>query len=265
MRGVDQACARDDRRAVLVVVKDRDLHALAQLLFDVEALRRLDVLEVDAAERGLERRHALDEAVRVFGVELEVEDVDVGELLEEHAFALHHRLGRERADVAQAEYGGSVGDHRDEVAACGVFERVGGIVLDGEARLRNPRRVGQREVELTVESLGGDDLHFSGAPGAVVVERVATADLSHGAEGNAMLRATFRSQPLRPRLHGAITTSRSDSRPPGFGAEALERVAKLETSFFLGREADGPRRRALIEVLETRGACRTPPRRGVGG
>ena len=50
------------------------------------------------------------------GVELEVEDVDVGELLEEDSLALHHRLAGERADVAEAEHGGAVGDDGDEVA-----------------------------------------------------------------------------------------------------------------------------------------------------
>ena len=47
---VDEPRRRDDRRAVLVVMEDRDVHELAQALLDDEALRRLDVLEVDAAE-----------------------------------------------------------------------------------------------------------------------------------------------------------------------------------------------------------------------
>ena len=47
---VDQAGRRDDGGAVLVVVEDRDVHQLAQALLDDEAFRRLDVLEVDAAE-----------------------------------------------------------------------------------------------------------------------------------------------------------------------------------------------------------------------
>ena len=46
---VDQAGGGDDRGAVLVVVEHRDVHQLAQPLLDDEALRRLDVLEVDAA------------------------------------------------------------------------------------------------------------------------------------------------------------------------------------------------------------------------
>ena len=56
---------RDDRRAVLVVVEDRDLHPLAQLLLDVEAFGRLDVLQVDAAEGRLERGDDLDQLVGV--------------------------------------------------------------------------------------------------------------------------------------------------------------------------------------------------------
>ena len=51
---VDQAGGGDDGGAVLVVMEDRDVHQLAQPLLDDEAVRRLDVLEVDAAEGGAE-------------------------------------------------------------------------------------------------------------------------------------------------------------------------------------------------------------------
>ena len=49
-------------------------------------------------------------------VDLDVEDVDAGELLEQDGLALHHRLGGERADGAQAQHRGAVGDHADEIA-----------------------------------------------------------------------------------------------------------------------------------------------------
>ena len=88
-----------------------------QPLLDLEAFRRLDVLEVDAAEGRLERGDHVDELVDVLLVDLDVEDVDAGELLEQDRLALHHRLGGERADVAEAEHGGAVGDHGDEILA----------------------------------------------------------------------------------------------------------------------------------------------------
>ena len=45
---VDQRGEDDDRRAVLVVVEDRDVELGAQPALDLEAARRRDVLEVDA-------------------------------------------------------------------------------------------------------------------------------------------------------------------------------------------------------------------------
>src|SRR5690606_35578703 len=55
----------NDGRTVLVVVKDWDLHALAQLLFYVEAFGRLDVFKVDPAQSGLEGGNDIDQLVRV--------------------------------------------------------------------------------------------------------------------------------------------------------------------------------------------------------
>ncbi|GAC1527420.1 MAG: malto-oligosyltrehalose synthase [Ramlibacter sp.] len=127
-------------RAVLVVVEHRDLHALAQLALDVEAVRCLDVLEVDAAERGFQGRNHIDQLVQVvLFIDLDVEDVDARELLEQDRLAFHHRLGREGPDVAQAEHGRAIGDDRDQVAACGVPEGGGRILDDLLARGRNPR------------------------------------------------------------------------------------------------------------------------------
>ena len=113
----------DDRGAVLVVVEDRDVHQLAQALLDDEALGRLDVLEIDAAERRAEISHRVDEFVRVLRADLEVDRIDVGEALEQHRLAFHHRLGGERAEIAEAEDRGAVGDHGDHVAACACSRR----------------------------------------------------------------------------------------------------------------------------------------------
>jgi hypothetical protein len=62
-------------------------------------------------------------------VHLDVEAVDVGEFLEQNRLALHHRLGGQRADIAQPQHGGAVGDHGHEVAARGVAAGVGGSAL----------------------------------------------------------------------------------------------------------------------------------------
>ena len=171
LQRVQDAGADDDRGAVLVVVEDRDLHPRAQRALDVEAVRRLDVLEVDAAEGRLERGDQVDQLVEVLLVDLDVEDVDAGELLEQDALAFHHRLGGERADVAEAEHRGAVGDHGDQVAARGVAEGVRRIGDDLLACRGDAGRVGEREVVLVDELLGRGDRDLARRRELVVVER----------------------------------------------------------------------------------------------
>ncbi len=65
--------------------------------FDLEAMRRGDVLQVDAAEGRGDAHHRLDEILRVLGLDLDIEYVDVGEMLEQHRLAFHHRLARQGA------------------------------------------------------------------------------------------------------------------------------------------------------------------------
>ena len=48
--GVDHARGRDDRGAMLVIMKNRNVHQFAQALLDDETFRGLDVFEIDAAE-----------------------------------------------------------------------------------------------------------------------------------------------------------------------------------------------------------------------
>ena len=167
-QAVERGRGHDDGGAVLVVMEHRDLHARAQLALDLETLRRLDVLEIDAAERGFERGDDLDQLVRIALVDLDVEHVDVGELLEQHRLAFHHRFGRERADGAEPEHRGAVGDDADQVAARGVTQRRERIGRDLFAGDRDAGRIRQRQVVLVGELLARNDREFSGGGELVV-------------------------------------------------------------------------------------------------
>src|SRR5690606_22087842 len=153
-----------------VVVDHRDVHPLAQLALDDEALRRLDVLEVDAAEGRLHRRDDLDQLVRIALVELDVEHVDAGELLEQDALAFHDWLARQRANVAQAEHGGAVADHCHQVGPRGELAGRVRVGHDRLAGIGHARRVGQGQVALGHHRLGRDHLDLPVRREAVVVE-----------------------------------------------------------------------------------------------
>ena len=103
--------------------------------------------------------------------ELDVEDVDAGELLEQDALALHHRLGGERADRAQPEHGRAVGDDADQVAARRQLGGRRGIAHDLVAGGGDAGRIGEREVALGGQRLGRDDLDLSRPGETMVAER----------------------------------------------------------------------------------------------
>ena len=250
MDGVDHPRGGDDRGAVLVVVKDGNVHHLAQALLDVEALRRLDVLEIDPAERRPKVFHRVDEFVRILRPDFEVDRIDVGKALEQHRLAFHHRLGRQRSEVAEAQNRRAVGDDRDHVAAHGVVvngRRIGGDRLD---RDRDARRIGERQVALGRHRLGRHDLELARAPSRVELERLLIGDrgtfawsvglVSHGSnpawicesEARVPGQSATQSAALRRRgeLHGCVR-SVSSRRPASF--------ARMRRAVLANRHTEG--------------------------
>src|SRR5690606_34211548 len=107
-----------------------------------------DVFEIDTAKSWLERFYRLNEVVRVRTIQLDVEYIDIGELLEQHGFALHHRLGGMRPYVAKTENGSAIRYDTHQVAAARVFERVILVFGDFKTGGRHSGRVGDRKILL---------------------------------------------------------------------------------------------------------------------
>src|SRR5665647_1144975 len=75
-------------------------HSLQPCL-NLKALRRFNVLKINASEgRGYLCTY-LDQLFRVFLIYLDIKHIHIGENLEKETFALHHRLTRQRTYVTQ--------------------------------------------------------------------------------------------------------------------------------------------------------------------
>jgi len=183
---VDEAGGRDDRGAVLVVVEDGNVHQFPQALLDDEALRRLDVFEVDAAEGGPEIAHAIDEVVGVLCVDFEVDGIHVREALEQNGLAFHHGLRGQGAEIAEAEDRRAVRDHRHHVGPRRVVEGAGGVLGDGLHGHRDARRIGEREVPLGRHGLGGHHLKLARPSLRVELQRLLIREGGAGAADGAM-------------------------------------------------------------------------------
>ena len=152
---------------MLIVVEHGDVADLLQTALHLKAAGRGDVLQIDAAEAAGEQVAGADDLVHVFAPDAQRNGVHAAELLEEHALALHDGHAGLRADVAQTEDGGAVGDHGHGIPPAGQFIALAGILLDLQAGLGHAGGIGQRQIFL------GIDVHFWGdgqlAPPLVVL------------------------------------------------------------------------------------------------
>ena len=163
--GVGQGGEDHDGGAVLVIVHDRAVQGLDELLLEFEAARGGDVLEVDGAEAGAQPDKGLDDLVDVGGVEDQRDGVELAEGLEQGGLALHHGQRGAGADVAQAQHGRAVADHHHE--ALGPGEGLGElrVGVDGAADLGDTGRVGDGKVALAGERDGAGDRQLAALVG----------------------------------------------------------------------------------------------------
>ncbi len=131
---------------MLVVVEHRDVQPLSEPALDLEAGRRGDVLEVDAAKAHRDPCDGLDRLLDGAGLDDDGERGHAGEIGEQQRLPLHHRQRGERADVAEAEDRGPIGDDRDRIRPLSEGPRPLGVGRDREGHSRDTGRVHQREV-----------------------------------------------------------------------------------------------------------------------
>ena len=155
-RVVHHAGQRDDRRAPLIIMEDGNIEHRLETILDLEAGGSGDVLEVDAAIHRRQRRDGVYDALRIGLAGILAIDaatgqrhgpgVDIAEGLEEHRLALHHRHAGQRAQIAEPQDCRAVRDHRHQIAARGVVERLFGRGRQFLDRLRHAGRIGQAEI-----------------------------------------------------------------------------------------------------------------------
>ena len=156
---------------MLVVMEHRDVHPFPQGCLNGKAFGGLDIFQIDPAEGGFEQGDSLDELFRIGGVYFDIEHVDIGEFLEQDGFAFHHRLRSQCANRAQTEHSGAVGNDSHQIAAGGIVEGFVRVCRDFNARCRDTRGIGQREIPLVDHTLRRFDAKFTGLGETVIFER----------------------------------------------------------------------------------------------
>jgi len=179
LQAIQHGGGGNDGGPVLVIMEDRDGHPFLQLLLNVEALRRLDVFQINPAQGRFQGSDHFDQLVRVLFGDFNVEDVDASELLKQATLAFHHRLGGQGADVAQAQHGGPVGHHPHQIAPGGHFIHGHRIGHDFLAGIGHAGGIGQGQIPLVGQALGGLNGNLPRSGKAVVFKSCVAQVLFH--------------------------------------------------------------------------------------
>ena len=97
---------------------------------DFKAARSTDVFKIDATVSRGNPDDRLNDFVDILGIKADRNTVDSAEILEQQRLALHHRKGRDRANVSQTENGGAIGDNHDGVGLPGMCPSELGMISD---------------------------------------------------------------------------------------------------------------------------------------
>ncbi len=171
MQRICRRRAHNNRCAVLVVMKDRDAHALTADFLHNKAVRRFDVLKVDRSKGWLQRTNNLGQLHRVALVHFDIKAINPCKFLEQDSLAFHHGLGRQRADIAKAQHSRAVCHHSHKVSAGRVTACICWIFSNFDTGLRDTRRVSTGEVASVCHRLRRADLKLPGAWKFMIVQR----------------------------------------------------------------------------------------------
>ena len=147
--------------AVLVVMENRNIEACTQALFNLEALWRCDVFEVDSTEGWSDALDEVNDFINGASVNTNRETVNATELFKEERLSFHHGHGTFWANVTETKDGCSVTNDCHRVLTNGVLVRQSRIFGNRSTNASDSRRVRHREVILVAHWRCGEHLDFA--------------------------------------------------------------------------------------------------------
>ncbi len=146
---------------MLIIVQHGLVEPLLQLALDLEALWSREILELNRAERQLDRHNGLDDTLDLRLLQENRHAVEADEIGEQCGFALHHRQPGERPDISKAEHRRSVRDDRNRIVDAREIPRRTRVVLDSKTDAGHAGGVDIAQDLLGIDGDAGDSTDLS--------------------------------------------------------------------------------------------------------
>ena len=138
---------------MLVIVEYGDVHDFFQFVFNIIALGRRNIFQVDRRKAGFQRFYDGDKFIGILVVDADGNRVHTAEAFEQDRLAFHDRICGSRADIAQAQYAGAVGADTYQIAAGGIFKSHVRFYFDFLTGFRYARGVSNRQVVAVIQGV----------------------------------------------------------------------------------------------------------------
>ena len=148
---IDKTRHRDDCGTVLIIMENRNIANLLQLLFNLKAAWCRNVLEINTAEAACKKGNCLHDIIRILRTDAERNRIDITERLEQCALAFHNRHTSLRSDIAKTKHCRTIGYNGNRIPASREVIGLVDILLDLETRLCNTRRISKAQCLIAVD------------------------------------------------------------------------------------------------------------------
>ena len=149
---------------MLIIVHHRNIEGALQAFLDIEALRGLNVLKVDAAKGWRNTLYSLTELLRVFLINFDVKYVYATVNLEKQALPFHYWLTTHGSNITESQHSCSVRNDCHKITLIRIFISIVRILLNLKTRISHTWRISQRKICLSTISLGGLYFNFARTP-----------------------------------------------------------------------------------------------------
>ena len=141
LQRIDHTCKCNNCSTMLVVMENRNITALFQLLLNLKASRCGNILQVYTAEASSQKANGLHDLIYVLASNTKWNSIYITKLFEQNAFALHNRHTSLWTDISKSKNSGTVSYYSNRIPTSSQFITFINIFLNLKARLCNTRGI----------------------------------------------------------------------------------------------------------------------------
>ena len=141
LQRIDHTCKRNNCSTMLVIMENRNITALFQLLLNLEASRCGNILQVYTAEASSQKANGLHDLIYILTSYTKRNSIHITKLFEQNAFALHNRHTSLWTDISKTKNCGTICYNSNGIPTSGQLITFINIFLNLKARLCNTRGV----------------------------------------------------------------------------------------------------------------------------